>query len=309
VILCVCANISIDTIVEFSGFKPGEVNRVINEKRFPGGKGVHVAMAAAELGEEVTLLGFWSRENSRWMRDFCSSMNIRCIGPEVDAPNRTCFTFKCPGAPELDETEILGQGPEINAAEQAQFLDDFIKAARSASVITISGSLPKGIPDDFYAKMIASAKQNSDAKMIVDFTGKPLALALAEKPYAIHLNHHESLALTGETDSLAAAEKLITENHVTMAAITAGKEGVTLVCDGEAYRSFSKVNFVLTSVGCGDCLTAGLAVGISRKISLLDLANLASACGAANCIREELGMLYRSDVEKLTKQSQWEKLK
>lgn len=48
-ILVVCPNPSIDTYAWIDGFANGVPNRIKREDRYPGGKGLHVAMALAEL--------------------------------------------------------------------------------------------------------------------------------------------------------------------------------------------------------------------------------------------------------------------
>jgi tagatose 6-phosphate kinase len=83
-ILCLCPNPSVDTYVWVGSFEPGQVNRVRKEQRFPGGKGVHVALAAAELGEEVCLLGFWGGPTGKWNRRSCGEKSVASFGPETE---------------------------------------------------------------------------------------------------------------------------------------------------------------------------------------------------------------------------------
>jgi tagatose 6-phosphate kinase len=56
---------------------------------------------------------------------------------------------------------------------------------------------------------------------------------------------------------------------------------------------------VRSAVGSGDCLTAGLAVAHDRGHDWRQALRLGVACGAANCLRPELGMIHRADVERL----------
>src|SRR5687767_13151705 len=110
-IVCVCPNPSIDTLVTIDDLSPGQVHRANKEERFPGGKGVHVALAAAELGCEVTLLAFWAAPTGEWIRQQCESAGVRCAGPQVAGWSRSCITFRSQGR--YNETELLGVGPQI----------------------------------------------------------------------------------------------------------------------------------------------------------------------------------------------------
>ena len=58
---------------------------------------------------------------------------------------------------------------------------------------------------------------------------------------------------------------------------------------------------VYSSIGSGDCLLAGIIAGHIHQKEDQDIANLGAAAGAANCLRHELGMLRKSDVENLLK--------
>ena len=151
-ILAVCPNPSVDTYVWVDSLEPGKVHRATREKRFPGGKGVHVAIAAAELGEEVILLGFWGGETGSWIKNECLKKNIKCVGPELNEWTRSCITFKSDGI--YDDTELLGTGPEITKENYREFIKIFKKSSDLAQVITLSGSWPAGAPDEGYAAMI-----------------------------------------------------------------------------------------------------------------------------------------------------------
>ncbi|MEQ8878916.1 MAG: 1-phosphofructokinase, partial [Cyclobacteriaceae bacterium] len=82
-ILCVCPNPSVDKYVWVKHFTRGKVNRATQEKSFPGGKGIHVAMGVRELGLEVAVLGFWAGASGQWVKEACKSLGIHCYGPEL----------------------------------------------------------------------------------------------------------------------------------------------------------------------------------------------------------------------------------
>ena len=60
-----------------------------------------------------------------------------------------------------------------------------------------------------------------------------------------------------------------------------------------------KLDSIISAVGCGDALMAGLVVAQKRNLSFIETARISVACGSANCIREELGMFYKQDAERL----------
>jgi tagatose 6-phosphate kinase len=296
-ILAICRNPSVDTYAWLEEIHPGKVNRIQKEQRFPGGKGVHVALAAAELGEEVTLLGFWGGATGQWIRESCEEQGIFCYGPEVEGWSRTCVTFKADNS--FNETELLGAGPTISDADFESFLEEYQKMLPGAKCVTLSGSWPKGAPSDAYAQLLRIAHQ-ADALTFLDTTGDQLAPALAEHPQVVHLNRTEAHDHFGEKDIVKNA--LLLARQCQYAVITAGAEGVYVANGKEVHHASCTVSNVYSAVGSGDCLLRGLAVAFHRGMTLEDAARLAAACGAANCIREDLGMFYLKDAERIFKE-------
>ncbi len=293
-ILCVCPNPSVDSFVWLNVFRPGEVNRIHKEARFPGGKGVHVALALQELGEEVAVLGFWGGPTGDWIKKECEKQGIRCYGPETDEWTRACFTLKIEGM--YDHTELLSPGPAISSKDFDDFLQAFEGLMGKAKGITMSGSWPAEAPVSAYAQLIHLAKR-AGKKVLLDCTGDGLAAALKERPYLVHLNQSEARDFFTEADPENAMRLLA--RHCEYAAVTAGAEGLFLAGSDEMVHAACKVEAVRSTVGSGDCLLAGLTIACIRGLDLEEAGKWAVACGAANCIREELGMLYRKDVEAL----------
>ncbi len=293
-IVCVCANPAIDSFVRIDDLSPGASHRALGEERFPGGKGVHVALAAAELGAQVTLVGIWAGPTGEWVRQQCERSGVACRGPRVDGWTRTCLTFKSPGA--YDDTELLGVGPEIGAQQAGAFLDEVIAAATAATCVTISGSLPRGCPTTIYADAVRGLRAGG-APTFLDCSGEPFSLALAAQPHAVHLNRSESASFFGVDDPAGSARELA--RRCGFAVVTAGADGAYAAVGSDAAHASCRVETVHSAVGSGDCLTAGLAVAHDRGLDWRQGLRLGVACGSANCLRPELGMLHRADVERL----------
>jgi len=81
-ILSVCPNPSIDTYAWLDNFESGGVNRIKKLEEYPGGKGVHVALAIAELGGRSKLLANWAGNNGDWIKKECINRNIEISGKQ-----------------------------------------------------------------------------------------------------------------------------------------------------------------------------------------------------------------------------------
>jgi 1-phosphofructokinase family hexose kinase len=303
-ILAVCPNPSVDTRVTLSHVTPGGVHRAIKEEHFPGGKGVHVAMAARELDCDVQLLGFWAGPTGDWLQQQCNRLDIPCHGPRVQGWTRSCLTLQAP--PPYNESELLGVGPTINSQNIADFSAEFVRLLSTAQIVTLSGSWSNGAPNTSYADLVALAAQHHKP-VILDCTGPMFDTAFAHRPFAVHLNATEAAAFLGIDEPIESARKL--SDRCELAVVTQGAQGAYFASNGQLLHAVCRIESQFSAVGSGDCLVAGLAVAHLQKLPLDQTAAIACACGAANCLRSELGMLYNRDVQRLVPQVQVRKLK
>ncbi|MEX0995028.1 MAG: 1-phosphofructokinase family hexose kinase [Balneolaceae bacterium] len=292
-ILSVCPNPSVDKFLSLPSLHPTGVNRSTGETAYPGGKGVHVALAVNELGSESHLAGIWGGPTGQWVKNECEARGVRCYGPDVRGWTRTCLTLRT--AKKHKDTEILERGPEINEEALSLFLNTLEQRIPVAKAVCISGSWPPGTPDDIYFE-IKSICESADIPMWVDASGKRLKQAIEVHPYGIHMNKSEARFLMGPAEHPSVyAKKLL--NHCSISAVTDGANGLFLANKDTMYHASHPVEHVISSVGSGDCLLAGLLVSQIEGGDLEQMARNGTACGAANCIRPELGMLVEKDVK------------
>ena len=299
-ILCLCPNPAVDKFIWVEDFVPGNANRIKQVQSFAGGKGVHVALGIAELGEDCALLGFWGGHTGKHIRDYCENKGISCYGPEINEPNRTCITFRAQD--ELDGTELLEPGPFIEEDKMKAFWKTFTELLERASAVCISGSWPPMEAAMEYADFIVEAGEKG-IKVFIDCSGDHLINLLPSKPYCIHINNHEGFEIFKE-NLPSKIGALISEN-CDLAAITCGADGLYLFDNNQGYiHAVCKLTNIISAVGSGDSLMAGLLVADKRNYNKAETAKLAVACGAANCIRADLGMFYKKDVEILLGQTE-----
>ncbi|AWW29946.1 1-phosphofructokinase [Echinicola strongylocentroti] len=297
-ILSVCPNPSIDTYAQLPDFKFGQANRVSWQREFPGGKGVHVAMAIKEWGDASRLLAAWAGHSGKWIKAACEEKGLSTVGPKLPGENRKCYTFLSDN-PSLHNTEMMEPGPEMTAEHFDDLTSIFMQELGQASMVVMSGSWPKGSEATAYRKLISLANSNGK-KVMLDCSGEQLGHAIEEGVFGLHLNEHEALQFCGTSDVHAAMRKL--HEKVDLIALTKGKEGLFLSYLGKLIHANVTVDKVISTVGCGDCLTAGVALGVSKGLSVEEIARYGAAFGAANCLREDLGMIYKADVERLLPQ-------
>jgi tagatose 6-phosphate kinase len=171
-------------------------------------------------------------------------------------------------------------------------------------IITLSGSLPKGLPTDFYGKMITIAKKKKK-KVLLDTSGNAFSQAVKAGPFMIKPNRDEIKAIyEGPTESiedLVQAIRYFKSLGIQYPMISLGKEGSLAGLDDGVYKaSFPNID-VVNAVGSGDSFIAGCAVGLSRKMQANDLLKFATACGSANTQYNQTGFVEQSKVDEYFK--------
>jgi tagatose 6-phosphate kinase len=200
----------------------------------------------------------------------------------------------------LDGTELLEPGPFIDDENINLFWLEFTRLLEAASAVCMSGSWPRANTEMDYTDFIIAAKKKG-IMTFVDCSGKSLVNILDANPYCIHLNSYEGFEVFNEHLPLKIADAVL--KSCDLAAISCGADGLYLT-DKNQVRIHASCNLerIISTVGSGDCLMAGLMVSYTRGLNLVDTAILSAACGSANCIREDLGMFYKKDVDRLVTQ-------
>ncbi|MAS71531.1 MULTISPECIES: 1-phosphofructokinase family hexose kinase [unclassified Leeuwenhoekiella] len=294
-ILCVCPNPAIDTYAWIPQLKTGQTNRVSHTVSYAGGKAIHVALALTELGAECKVLGFWAGSRGNFLRDQLESKGIDTTGVNLNGETRTCYTFRSTDQ-NTNNTELLTPGPHVDPDNWETFLKIYTEEIQLVEYINISGSLPNGAPDDGYLQL-AELANKYHKKLIADCSGLQLKNLLKTSFFGLHLNQHEASELL-QSENLIDIFPTLSEK-VNLIALTVGKEGLYLHKDRETLHANVTIKEIKSTVGSGDCLTAGVIYALSQKASIQEIAKYGVSCGAANCLNEDLGMLRNQDVAQL----------
>ena len=298
-ILCICPNPSIDTYAWLPAFENGQANRITKVSEFPGGKGVHVAMALKEMGASVSLMGCWAGTQGEFIKNAPQLSDVEILGPQLEGNTRKCYTFRSETDLVFNNSELLEPGPNMSEKDWNAFLMEFKSTVRTCNLVCLSGSWPKGAPEDAYHQLLQICKK-AEKRAILDCAGIQLKNALKGSFYGLHINEHEAKGIFGTENSLKIRDNL--KKKISLIAITKGKEGLFLHSAERSVHAHVVIDQVKSTVGSGDCLTAGIAYAVDKELSFDNMAKYGVACGAANCMNEDLGILLNQDVHDLIPQ-------
>ncbi len=148
-----------------------------------------------------------------------------------------------------------------------------------------SGSVPPGVPEDFFARVARQAKQLG-AQCVIDTSGSALKTALIEgvaliKPNLVELSDLVGTPLDTDDARVAACRKLITDGRVKAVALTLGEQGALLVTADKFYRAQPMSIEPVSTVGAGDSFLGGLVAALAANNSLQQAFRVAVAAGSA----------------------------
>ena len=308
-ILTVTANAAIDKRYVVERFGVGNVNRVKSCAANAGGKGINVSRVASILGEEVMATGFLGGHAGRFIAEHVAELGIKSEFVWCEGESRTCINVW--DEIEKKQTEFLEPGFSVTPEDCDRLLKKYGEILPNCEVVTISGSTPKGAGTELYRRMIREAEA-AGKPVILDTSGNLLEECLLERPTLIKPNMDEIRALTGRPlnsrEGLLRAARDLHEDGVKIVVISLGGDGSLISCGEGVYDvKVPKIDTVNT-VGCGDSMIAGLAVGISRGLPMEETIRLASAVSAANAMRIETGFFVKEDMEAILPKVQIRKL-
>ena len=308
-ILTVTLNAAIDKRYVVKEFQVGEVNRVAECTYTPGGKGLNVSKPASIAGAEVVATGFAGGHAGNYIVDSLKPFGIKSEFYHMDAESRSCINI-------WDEknhvqTEFLEPGFTVSAEDFEGFCEKFKTLVPKADVVAMSGSVPKGLDGTAYQKLVSIVKE-AGKKVILDTSGKLLEMGIEAKPTMVKPNIDEIRMLTGSHcdtgEELIEAGKKIHEAGIEIVVISLGADGSLLICEDGVYQAIVPRIDAVNTVGCGDSMIAGFALGFERGLSVQETLKLASAISASAALREETGFFVKEDMERILPQIEIKKL-
>ncbi|MCC6805753.1 MAG: bifunctional hydroxymethylpyrimidine kinase/phosphomethylpyrimidine kinase [Anaerolineae bacterium] len=183
-----------------------------------------------------------------------------------------------------------------------ELVELFRSSVAGCAAVTLSGSLPAGVPADFYARLIEIAHA-AGVPAYLDASGEPLRLGLAAKPDFIKPNRHEFAVLMGEEfaahDDLVAAAAEVARRYDTTVVLSLGADGAIGASGTDIWHAQPPSVTIVSAVGSGDSLVAGVVHRLVAGGSLDDALRSGVAAGTANALRLGAGQFSREDYDRI----------
>ncbi|AXO87108.1 1-phosphofructokinase [Pseudomonas parafulva] len=261
-ILTLTLNPALDLTVSVERLRIGAVNRAVEQRCHAAGKGLNVAQVLADLGHQITVAGFLGRDNPQPFEALIAQRGFVDAFVRVDGETRTNLKLvEAHG----QVTDVNGQGPQVDAAAQAELLERLAALAGEHALVVVAGSLPRGISPQWFTHLLEQLKSQG-LKVVLDTSGEALRAGLQAAPWLIKPNTDELAELTGSgvedfTAQQTAAQRLL-GSGVGHVVVSQGAQGVNWFSAERTLHAQPPKVSVASTVGAGDSLVAGMVHGL-----------------------------------------------
>ena len=260
-VLTVTLNPALDLTVQLPVLRLGEVNRSDNMQAHAAGKGLNVAQVLADLGHQLTVTGFLGEANAQPFEQLFSARGFADEFVRVAGETRSNIKLA-----EADGriTDINGPGLEVGAAQRDELLARLERLVPGHELVVVAGSLPRGVEVPWFVELLQRLARLG-ARVALDTSGAALREGLALSPWLIKPNEEELAQARGldPADAQALADEARRLNarieHVVM---SQGAEGVSWFAPAAAWHAQPPKVRVVSTVGAGDSLLAGMLHGL-----------------------------------------------
>jgi 6-phosphofructokinase 2 len=303
-IVTITPNPAVDLSTSVERIIPVAKLRGSSQRRDPGGGGINVARVIKRLGGDVSALYPVGGVIGDLLRKLLDKEGVASRTFAIAEETREDF-FVSEISTHQPYRFIL-PGPQLVESEWQECLRLLSAIEPLPRFVVASGSLPGGVPDDFYARVARIAKQRG-ASMILDTSGRALAAAVAEGVDLIKPNLREIRELAGHepSDAIeweAVATALVHTGKVATIALTMGHLGAVLVTKDRVLRAQPLAVSPISAVGAGDSFLGALISRLASGADLEECFRQAVAAGAAALLNPGTGLCLPSDVERLATQ-------
>ena len=261
-VLTVTLNPALDLTVQLPSLRLGEVNRSESLQVHAAGKGLNVAQVLVDLGHQLTVTGFLGEGNPQAFEQLFAARGFADEFVRVPGDTRSNIKLAETGG---QVTDINGPGLMVREGHCNELLTRLERLAPSHDLVVVAGSLPRGVDNQWFVELLNLLKQTG-ARVALDTSGSALRAGLETAPWLIKPNEEELAEARGielaEPEALAREAWRLQIEGIEHVVISQGAEGVSWFSPSVALHANPPKVQVVSTVGAGDSLLAGMLHGL-----------------------------------------------
>ncbi|WP_249779737.1 1-phosphofructokinase family hexose kinase [Bradyrhizobium sediminis] len=299
-IVTLTINPAVDVSTSVKKMVPFTKMRCAQAQRDPGGGGINVARVLKRLGIEVSAIYPAGGATGKLLGTLVERESVRSV--LIPAENETREDLTIFDEATREQYRLVFPGAPLNDLEWKECLASLARIKPPPAFVIASGSLPAGVPDDFYGRVAQASKAHS--KVIVDTSGPLLKAALQQGVYLIKPNLHEFQDLTGIAASddaalIEAGQRLIALGQVEVIALSLGPDGALLITRDLAMRANGLPIKPVSVSGAGDSFLGAMVWSLVNDGSLENALRFGVAGGSAALLSPGTELCKPEDMHRL----------
>jgi len=297
-IVTLTMNTALDVAADADEVVPTEKVRCRAVRYDAGGGGVNVARFARVLGATVSAVFTAGGSTGSRVIDMVEAAGVPGVPVPIEGATRESFTVNERATGK--QYRFVLPGPVLSPGEEARCLEALRQAAYSAQFVVASGSLPPGVPLDFYQR-VADMCREAGALLILDTSGGGLSHITSGvyllKPSVRELRECVGRPLPTEAEQRAAAHELIDRGIARIVVVSLGAQGALLAASSHSERFPALPVAAVSGIGAGDAMVAGITVGLAEGWTLDRAVRYGIAAATAKLQTPATSVFDRADVE------------
>ena len=296
-IVTLALNPAIDSACEAEAVFPTHKVRTFGQRYDPGGGGINVARVLARLGDDVSVACLSGGATGALLDELLAREGLRAHAfPMAGHTRMSLAVFERSTG---QEYRFVPEGPEVSEAEWQAAIDGVL--ALGGDWLVASGSLPRGVPEDLYARL-ASRLAGSGTRLVLDTSGPALAAAMAAgglflaKPSRGEFEKLVGRPLPSRAAVAEAARAFVAAGKVACLAVTLGHEGAILAHAGGVIDHPGLPVEVRSATGAGDSFVAGMVHALAAGEDAAGAFRWGLAAGTAAVTSPGTGLCSAGDV-------------
>lgn len=305
-ILTLTMNPSLDISAEVDRVAATIKMRCDNDRIDPGGGGINVSRAVNILGGSSIAVFPAGGSTGKILIDMLQEQGIDNRPVTTELLSRQSFAVRERETNQQYRFSMSGHKlPEQTSRECLQMITQYDPPP---SFVVVSGSLPPGVPVDFYGNLANHFRQ-SRTKIILDTSGEPLKNALKEQVYLIKPNQREleyvcDCSLDDENVQNEKCREIVEKGYCEALILTLGEKGALLTTREKQYRVPGIEVKEVSAVGAGDSFVGGMVLALQQGKELPDAFLYAMAAGSSALTTEATALCEKESTDKYYRQLQ-----
>ncbi len=283
-ILTVTINPAIDRNVTADRLVFEDRGYILSAHESAGGRGFNASQVIHKFGGDTTAILACGGETGVRLESFLQQAGFPVELIPIRNPIRVNLSISDRQGLTIKLNEV---GPLIHAEELEHFERRVVARLEAATWLMLCGSLPPGVPVEFYARLIRAARE-AQVRVLLDADGDALRRGLEGGPTVACPNEQEAEQLLGTV--------LLTRNHSVEAAeslramgaesvlLSLGSRGALLASPEGIFEAIPPAIDAVCPIGAGDALAAAHVWALTRGENAEEALRWGVAAGTASAL-------------------------